>query len=805
MKEVFLLLSVCFSLSLLADGLNFLAKPLSAGKALLAENGFQVTRSLGTANFSPEIRLPVQLIYNSAREKSGLFGYAWYSPQLESTAHYDKDGVLWTTPWGEKIKFFPKKEKLPKDAIKIPLYEEAKKGRGFFAPYSEWECDTSKRDFQKSGDWVFKGLKSKKGWRLEYKDYKLVGITAPSGRSLSFEYQKNCLRTVSQNGVPFIEIVNSGSVISSLKINGIERKFSYASTPLVILPKTPAGNASNARRACLKSLRHGKLLPVEFSYDSNGYLDRIKQGDFVENLQVQHQTAAQKKSELAARKNSKLRYTGPVAGRIVADGALQYTYPSFKSGSVKLTNKAKQTASYDFYDKTGVFRITEFSGKSYTIYYFMRHDVAYLGKVRKVVDSRGRDVMNCRYDKFSGNVIRLRDMVGNDINFDYYENGKVRFISKRGADESSPVGVTAFRYDGRGNVASVSQLDRNGRAVVTTRFLYDFYNMPTMAENGQRKEEISYNPFGYPVSLKNNFGQVITGSYDRYNTLTAVTDIWGITTYFTANESGLVTAIVRKDGEKVLNSLAIEYNGNGHPISYTDQSQRVKRFERDALGRVVKELFPDDTSVEYAYNAVGQLHQVYDQNRHVITFDWSRFGLEARRTPAGQLTDFVHDKYGLLIRTDSKWQGKIDKSVKFEYDKYDRPIKVTYGPGEVETRKFDTWGKLVAATRGKRTLTLKYDFAGRIVEKNDTGTRSVSTYNPWGQRTSFEVTKGNFRSREERVYDRYGRLVKIISGDKTVEFIYNSQNQLARQIINGKRIDFEYTRYGQLKRKIMLD
>ena len=112
---------------------------------------------------------------------------------------------------------------------------------------------------------------------------------------------------------------------------------------------------------------------------------------------------------------------------------------------------------------------------------------------------------------------------------------------------------------------------------------------------------------------------------------------------------------------------------------------------------------------------------------------------------------------------------------------------------------------MVAATRGRRTLTLKYDFAGRIVEKNDTGTRSVSTYNPWGQRTSFEVTKGNFHSREEREYDRYGRLVKIISGDKTVEFIYNGQNQLARQIINGKRIDFEYTRYGQLKRKIMLD
>ena len=119
-----------------AGPVQFLSKPMSAGKALLAENAYSISRLLDTANFSPELKLPVQLVYNSSVEKSGLFGFAWCSPQLESTAYYDKDGVLWVTPWGEKIKFFSKKEKTPKDAIKIELYEQAKKGRGFYAPYS---------------------------------------------------------------------------------------------------------------------------------------------------------------------------------------------------------------------------------------------------------------------------------------------------------------------------------------------------------------------------------------------------------------------------------------------------------------------------------------------------------------------------------------------------------------------------------------------------------------------------------------------------------------------------------------------
>ena len=105
MKKLFLLCSALFSVSLFADAVAFLSKTMSAGKASLVENAYSIARTLDTANFSPELKLPVQLIYNSSVEKSGLFGFAWRSPQLESTACYDKDGVLRVTPWGEKIKF----------------------------------------------------------------------------------------------------------------------------------------------------------------------------------------------------------------------------------------------------------------------------------------------------------------------------------------------------------------------------------------------------------------------------------------------------------------------------------------------------------------------------------------------------------------------------------------------------------------------------------------------------------------------------------------------------------------------------
>ncbi|MDD4181142.1 MAG: hypothetical protein PHE87_05895, partial [Victivallaceae bacterium] len=404
-----------------AEQVNFLSKPLTAGKTSLTENGFVVSKTIGTANFSPELRLPIQLIYNSSNEKTGLFGFGWSSPQLESSAYYDKGGVLWTTPWGEKIKFSPKDAKTPKDAITIELYEP-KKGRGFYAPYSEWEANTSKREYTDCGDWVFTGKRKYEGWKFVYRDANLRSITAPSGRSVWFSYLRNRVTTISQNDQPFVEFsyADTGNQLEKLTINGIEHKFSYQNGKLVILPKTTSGKIVNASRPQLIAIKTGDLNPAEFSYDDYGFLKQVQQGDFVDTLTVQHQTLAERQAELNAKKDRKVKYSGPINGRLLSDVLFKYKYSDREPGTVKLINQQNQTATYDYNQKTGIFKIDEFSGKSYSIYYFMRYDVAYLGKVRKIEDGRGRDVISYRYDKLTGNVVRVRDMAENDINFSYY-------------------------------------------------------------------------------------------------------------------------------------------------------------------------------------------------------------------------------------------------------------------------------------------------------------------------------------------------------------------------------------------------
>ncbi len=780
---VYALFALISAFSFSAETVHFEYKPLTAGKASLAENSFIVTRTLGALNTSPELRLPVQLVYNSRNEKTGLFGFAWCSPQLESTAYYDKDGVLWTTPWGEKIKFSPKDEKVPKDALKLELYEEAKKGRGFYAPYSDWEavhCGSEKRLLQ-SGDWKFVGKRGLVGWIFTYKDARLASIRAPTGRELAFVYEQDRLARIVQDGSAFAEFAYDGNLLVSVKLNGIEMRLSYQPQEVVIQPKTANGKTVRAMRPHLVSYRLADLNPIAFTY-ANGYLSRIAQGEAVENLRVD---------------------VKDVPGRLLSDRDYTYKYAGKNPSGVTLTDALGRTASYNLNQGTGVFRLTDFSGKSSTIYYFMRYDVAYLGKVRTIVDGRGRTLVSYRYDKLSGRPVRVRDRFENDINFTYDKNGNLSLVTRRAAEQDAPEPVTSFKHNADGLPTEIARLDENGNAVVKTTIRYSPTHEPISIDNGQTEQTIAYNKFGYPTSIRNVFGQTRTLKLDGFNRPVSSSDIYGVTTRYTYTRAGQIAKIERADGNDLLTSLAITYDKNGLPVSYTDQSGKTKRFERDAFGRVAKEFFPDNTVVEYTYNAVGQLHQVLDQNKHLITFDWSRFGLDQKTTATGQVTDYVHDQFGLLTEVVSKQDDKTDRHIRYEYDKYDRPIKITYLCGETETFTYDQLNRVVASTRGKTKARFKYDYFGRLVAKQDGKTLTTYAYNAYGQRTQRVTQRGKKTLTETKAYDRYGRLVTIKFDDKTIHYEYNYKNQLVKQIIDGIPIEFVYTPYGQLSEKIL--
>ena len=767
--------------SVAAERVDFSNRPLLAGRASLTEVGYVERRSLGVARLSPELTVPIELVYESSSEKTGAFGFAWRSPQLESSAVWDRDGMLWTSPWGEKVKFFPKSEKTPKDAVKIEVVEEAKKGRGYFAPYSGWEADVLSGKPETGGNWVVRGRKSLVGWEFAYSSGRLAKITAPSGRSADFSYDaEGRLVSVSHGGTAFVSVSYDGALAKSVTIAGITTTLAYESRKLEILPRTKDGKVAHPVRPQLVSMKRGSLDSVGFGYSGN-YLSSISQG-------AMHEEIAFEKSGRSA--------------RIVSDRDFAYAYGEV----VSLRDKMNRTASYRYDAKNGVFSISDFSGRKATVYYFMRYDVAYLGKVRKIVDGEGKDLVSYRYDAKSGNVTRVRDRFGNDRDFEYDSDGRLAKASRRAHGERTVEPVASFAYGKGREPVAVSLLNADGTSAVTTRISRDKAGNVTSVDDGRGKAEVSYNKSGFPVSVKDPLGNVTKIRYNAFNIPDSVTDANGIVTKYAYNDAGLVTRMERLDGSETLTSLSVAYDGSGRPVSYTDQDGLSKSFKRDAFGKVLKAKFPDGSECAYSYDALGRRTSVIDENGHEIKFGWGRFGLSSRTTAAGQLTDYVRDDLGLVKEVVSRWNGSEGRRITGERDEFGRLVRADYGHGEVEKFAYDKWNRLAKHTRGQMEETYKYDHFGRLVEKRENGLTTTYAYDAWGNRLS-RVTKnrrGEVVSKENRKYDRFGRLAETVAGfGSKVMYAYDSKGRLARQVVDGSPIEYEYTKYGQLAGKYL--
>ena len=183
------------------------------------------------------------------------------------------------------------------------------------------------------------------------------------------------------------------------------------------------------------------------------------------------------------------------------------------------------------------------------------------------------------------------------------------------------------------------------------------------------------------------------------------------------------------------------------------------------------------------------------------------FSLRYCLSAANQLTDYVYDETGLLREILSKYRGeeKVDRKIAREYDALDRLVKVTYDGRDVETFRYDTWGKVISSSRNGRKASYRYDYFGRLVEKNEDGVITRSSYNAWGQRTGRETVNGSLKLTETREYDALGRLSKIRNGSGgELTYHYDNLNRLVKQTVNGVPVEYSYDKYGRLVRKVLM-
>ena len=848
-KKFFAVLFVFVSLTLPSfayEKLNWKSRAMSAGKASLTSDSYRVVRDLGVPNFSPEFRMPLQLVYDSGKNKNGIVGSVWDIPQLESRAFPKGKGVEWITPWGEKIRFFRKD---PKNKDVLDIFKKEMKGRGCFAPFQNWDAKGKK------GNWTISGKKDNKGWSFAYSDSRLKRITSPAGRSVSFSYQGGKLSKVMQNGTVFVALnYGKDNKASEIVLNGIKHSLSYTKLPYVILPTNPADKAKNFDRFVLTSVKRGTLNPVKYSYDSYGYLNKIEQGEFKDELKIAHETPAErleylnKIADLKKRKKRTSRAVNNrknITGRIISDSFFKYSY---KQKIVSIRNKDGKQATYDYNTNKGILKITNFAGLTTKTYFFKRYDVAYNGKIRQVRDAQDRVIINYRYDKTLGKPIRVRDMADNETYYQYDRRGNMIKVSRSpGFDGENRQALMKIGYNGSGDAVKFSRLNAAGKPVMTTRVSYNGKHEMTSVSNGQTNTSISYNNFGLPTQVTDSFLNSSSYRYDKYNHLQSVTVANGVKTHYQYTANGLISSISRtcpmddvKDmikvgkqpakgslgGEYLLSSIKVSYNADGLPMSISDNQGRVKTYDRDEMGRVIKELFPNKTSNAYKFTVSGQVSKVLDRRNNPIAFKWNKFGkVEQKKTAAGQFTDYVYDQYGLLQSIVSRFKKKdaVDRKIQYTYNDLDRLTAVNYGNGQTKTLKYNSWGKLTKAvsTDGdtRRVVFNKYDAFDRVVKNTETvfnkgkaqsAVKRTYAYSPYGKRTRLSVSTyalmGDKMVKRDVLktkweFNKFGQLVKIEKDNDTVEYLYDAKGKVLKRTSNGMEQYYTYTPLEQLEAK----
>ena len=790
-----------------AQQLNFIQNKNSAGKASLTSDAYYANFVLGTANFSPELRLPVQLFYDSSVKEEGLIGFGWKVPQLESSATPNEHGAIWTTLWGEKVFFYSRKNT---SREVLNLYNERERENAYFSPFADWTAN-GRAD---SGSWTIYGRKNMRGWKFVYTDAKLRKIEAPSGQSLSFIYNNGKLVSVEQLGRAFIELkYEEDKNLSEIVINGVSNKVKFVSGSVRILPETLAGKEEMLKTPLLSSVGKDGLNPFEFSYNKVGYLTQIKRGEYVDKISVEQESVAQRKAylkQIAAAQKAKKPINNiqkeKTDGRIIADSQLEYFYPNNKLGNVEIVNKLGQTATFAFDSQKGISTIRDFSGNEVSNYKFMRYDVAYNGKTRQIIDSRKRILASYRYDKDTGKVLRYRDLAKNDINYKYDKSGNLILITKRGANETYVSPVRSFEY-AKGNIlpTKVNELNEKGEIVRTTTIQYNKDFRPIFVNDGQQTIKISYNLYGYPSKIVDTFGQETKFVYDKYNRI-ILKNFEGIESVIEYNNNGFPSKYKSFfDGES-LTATEISYDKNGLSVAYKNQDGLIKEYVRDPLGHVIQEIFPDKSKVSYTYNALGKLATVIDQSGHEIRFTWNQYGLDSKINAVGQITQNYYDDFGRLKAVDSKFENQLpDRSFDYKYDNLDRTVEIKYGKNEIEKTKYNSWGNVIETSKNGRVSYFKYDHFGQLIEKNEDNVLIRYVYDNYGRRILRSANKDKDIWNESNTYDRFGRLIKTEAGGKSVEYIYNERNQLSEQVIDGNRIKFTYTKLGQLESKILVD
>ncbi|MEO7329300.1 MAG: RHS repeat-associated core domain-containing protein [Minicystis sp.] len=316
------------------------------------------------------------------------------------------------------------------------------------------------------------------------------------------------------------------------------------------------------------------------------------------------------------------------------------------------------------------------------------------GKLTKVVDPLG-DAIRLKHDR-RGNPVSVEDPRGQALRLTYTDAGEIAEMVDREGH------ATRYELDDRGGIARM--VDPLGGE---TRVARDVCGRPTAVRRPDGSWlRVGYDPEGNIIKQTDGLGNVTRFRYGGLNKLVERVDpIGGVVRYTFDTEEDLIGVTnelgeeyrieVDKAGrvikEQGFDGRALElwYDKAGRCIEMVNGQTRRTKMERNALGRVVKQVVPRSPVLgdplpkghahEYAYDALGRLVRAKNEaaevlfardalgrvveervNGHVVESRYDGAGNRVgRRTSLGHEASYDFDGNGALlgvtVGVDPRW------------------------------------------------------------------------------------------------------------------------------------------------------
>lgn len=408
-----------------------------------------------------------------------------------------------------------------------------------------------------------------------------------------------------------------------------------------------------------------------------------------------------------------------------------------------------------------------------------------------------------------------------------------------------------FEYDAEGNLTRAVDKYRD------TRFEYAGLNrMRSRTESGTRVE-FEYDTEDRLVAVKNAEGSVYRFVLDGVGDTSEEYGFDGLRRRYVRDDAGRVKLVVRPAGKTT--EYAYDENGRVVGVSYSDgcaetfsyrrdgellsakNDQREVVFERDALGRLLKELQGDDW-VASEFGPLGVRERVSSSRGALVrirrnvsghamgvdafvderatdvsargatpaaqnvssfnaTFERDRFGLELERAlPGGIRSRWKRDALGRPIQQEIARREHSEVAKQYSWDAEYRLLRIVdteTGPIDYE---HDPLGRLVATSYADGSVELRLpDAVGNLFRS---GTRGDRTYGRAGELVEMRTARGTTRFE----YDDEGNLSKKVEADgSTFTYEWNGAGMLVRVVRpDGKPVTFEYDAVGRRTAKSFL-